>query len=135
MSKLRSLLIGVAAGVVSVYGSRAVAATALGRSAEGVLSYGSLTGWWVPTVVFLLNVVLGIVAVRFGGYTAVLAAAMVAALVLLPAFWGHYVCPPDLPGCNGAPLALREDTVRLVLVGLLLPATSSWMVKVQRRNP
>ncbi|MGH8935474.1 MAG: hypothetical protein ACRDXD_04270 [Acidimicrobiia bacterium] len=136
MTSLRSLLLGLVLGVVTIYLSRAVAVSARQISSEGVLSWGPSTRWWVPGVLVLLNVGVGVLALRFGGFFGLAATVAVTALVLLPSYVGQYICPPDLPGCSGmAPLALAEADIPLVLLGLLIPGSARWLVAATGQAP
>ena len=75
----------------------------------------------LPAALVVVAALVAVVAYRVGGYGApVVAGVVVAAVLVLPEFWGITICPPLVPGCDRA-VTVSSHYPPLALAGLLLP--------------
>ncbi|MDP8930240.1 MAG: hypothetical protein M3O70_17145 [Actinomycetota bacterium] len=101
--------------------SRWLTSVAYPTAASGALLFPS-TDWWLPVAIPVVGLMVGAVLSLSRGLIGVLVALGVAGLVLLPSYWGNFICPPDLPGCSRpGVMGPTERDIPLALVGVVLP--------------
>jgi hypothetical protein len=124
---VKATVLGIVAGLV-VTATVRLLATPLATPTYGELQFA--VGFdLLPVAVVVIAWVVAVISYRLGGGAAPLAAAViVAALLVLPEFWGLTICPPVVPGCVRA-VPLSPHYPPLALAGLLLPLLTTRLLQ------